>query len=47
LLLELVKQHPEDQAARASLAWLYESQGREQEAEQIFQRLDESFSPSA
>jgi len=47
LLVELLNDHPEDQAARAALAWLYESQGRERESHSLFQQLDASFSPAA
>jgi predicted Zn-dependent protease len=46
LLLDLLQDHPDDQAARASLAWLYESQGREPEAQELFKQLDEGFSAS-
>lgn len=47
LLLDLLNEQPNDQSARASLAWLYESQGREHEARELFQQLDESFSPAS
>jgi predicted Zn-dependent protease len=46
LLLDLLNEHPTDQAARASLAWLYESLGRQREAKELFQQLDASFSPA-
>lgn len=45
LLVNVIKDHPDDQASRASLAWLYESQGRSQEAQALFQLLEEGFSP--
>jgi predicted Zn-dependent protease len=46
-LIELLREYPDDQAVRASLAWLYESQGRDAEAEELFQQLDDGFSPAA
>ena len=47
LLVELIKDHPDDEAARAALAWLYASQNREEEAQPLFEELDEGFSPEA
>jgi predicted Zn-dependent protease len=45
LLLDLIKDHPDDTAARAALAWLYQSQEREEEAREQFQQIDTNFSP--
>lgn len=39
LLLQLRVDYPDDQAAAASLAWLYESQGRTSEAQALFEVL--------
>jgi predicted Zn-dependent protease len=47
LLLRLIDDHPDDTAAQAALAWLYESQGREGEAQMLFKQIDEAFSPGA
>jgi len=46
LLLDLLREFPDDHAARASLAWLYDSLGRTTEASALFEHLEERASPS-